>query len=208
MYNLNILTEDITNGLNDEFLSFIFFISVLCGIWVVINKNPIVSVLYLIGLYLSISVYLVLLGLSFIGLSYLLVYVGAVSILFLFILMLINIRISEILTDTNNSLPLAVLIGSYIYLYIYYMLFHNIIVSKDLSYNFILDDNIIYDSFKVNNNDIFMVSSKLWDGFLIEISHITNIGNILYTSYSIWLIIASIILLLAMIGSISITIKK
>jgi nicotine oxidoreductase len=64
----------------------------------------IVSALFLIGLFLSISCYLIILGLNFIGLSYLLVYVGAVSILFLFILMLINIRIGELLTDTSNSI--------------------------------------------------------------------------------------------------------
>jgi NADH-ubiquinone oxidoreductase chain 6 len=52
-----------------------------------------------------------ILGLNFIGLSYLLVYVGAVSILFLFILMLINVRISELLSNTSNSIPLAVLIA-------------------------------------------------------------------------------------------------
>jgi NADH:ubiquinone oxidoreductase subunit 6 (subunit J) len=46
---------------------------------------------------------------KFIGLSYLLVYVGAVSILFLFILMLINIRVSELVNDTNNNIPLAIL---------------------------------------------------------------------------------------------------
>jgi NADH-ubiquinone oxidoreductase chain 6 len=52
-----------------------------------------------------------MLGISFLGLSYLLVYVGAVSILFLFILMLINVRISELLSDTSSSIPLAVLIA-------------------------------------------------------------------------------------------------
>jgi NADH-ubiquinone oxidoreductase chain 6 len=82
----------------------------LSGILVIISKNPIVSVLFLIGLFLSISSYLIILGLSFIGLSYLLVYVGAVSILFLFILMLINIKGSEILSYTGNSIPLAIII--------------------------------------------------------------------------------------------------
>jgi NADH-ubiquinone oxidoreductase chain 6 len=88
----------------------------LCGILVIISKNPIVSVLFLIGLFLSIASYLIILGLNFIGLSYLLVYVGAVSILFLFILMLINVRISELLSNTSNSIPLAILISiSFIY---------------------------------------------------------------------------------------------
>jgi NADH-ubiquinone oxidoreductase chain 6 len=52
---------------------------------------------------------LILAGINYIGLSYILVYVGAVSILFLFILMLINIRISELLSETNNDIPLAIL---------------------------------------------------------------------------------------------------
>jgi NADH-ubiquinone oxidoreductase chain 6 len=47
----------------------------------------------------------------------------------------------------------------------------------------------------------------MWDGNLAETSHITTIGNIIYTSYPIWLIITSIILLLAMVGAIVITIK-
>ena len=87
-----------TNNLHYNFLNIISVISVLCGILVIISKNPVVSVLFLIGLFISIACYLMMLGINFIGLSYLLVYVGAVSILFLFILMLINVRVSELTT--------------------------------------------------------------------------------------------------------------
>jgi NADH-ubiquinone oxidoreductase chain 6 len=52
------------------------------------------------------------------------------------------------------------------------------------------------------------VTSVSWDGYLAETSHITSIGNILYANYSIWLIITSIILLLAMVGCIVITLKE
>src|ERR1700709_2527369 len=110
MNTLYILIETYTNGYRVEVLDIISLISVLCGILVIISKNPIVSVLFLIGLFLSISSYLMVLGINFIGLSYLLVYVGAVSILFLFILMLINVRISELLTNASNSIPLAIII--------------------------------------------------------------------------------------------------
>jgi NADH-ubiquinone oxidoreductase chain 6 len=61
---------------------------------------------------------------------------------------------------------------------------------------------------KLNNDKIAFATSKLWDGYLAETSHITSIGNIMYTSYSIWLILTSIILLLAMVGAIVITIKQ
>jgi NADH-ubiquinone oxidoreductase chain 6 len=72
--------------------------------------------------FLNIAGYLMLLGINFIGLSYLLVYVGAVSILFLFILMLINVRISELTTDNSNSIPLAIMIGIFFTVTLYKML--------------------------------------------------------------------------------------
>jgi NADH-ubiquinone oxidoreductase chain 6 len=61
---------------------------------------------------------------------------------------------------------------------------------------------------KLDNGEIVFVTSNIWDGNLAETSHITTIGNIMYTTYSIWLILASIILLLAMVGAIVITIKQ
>ena len=114
MSNIFILNEIITNNFNYGLLDIISLVSVLCGILVIISKNPIVSVLFLIGLFMSIAGYLMMLGINFIGLSYLLVYVGAVSILFLFILMLINVRISELVTDNSNSIPLAIMISVFI----------------------------------------------------------------------------------------------
>src|SRR2546429_4891989 len=110
MNSIFFINETFTNGYRAEVLDIISLLAILCGILVIISKNPIVSVLFLIGLFLCIASYLMILGLNFIGLSYLLVYVGAVSILFLFILMLINVRISELLSNTSNSIPLAILI--------------------------------------------------------------------------------------------------
>src|SRR5271155_5837979 len=110
MNSIFIVNETFTNGYSVEILDIISIISIISGILVITSKNPIVSVLFLIALFLSISSYLIIIGINFIGLSYLLVYVGAVSILFLFILMLINVRISELLSNTSNSIPLALII--------------------------------------------------------------------------------------------------
>jgi NADH-ubiquinone oxidoreductase chain 6 len=96
-------------GYSTSFLDVFAMLSILLGIFIIITKNPIISVLYLILLFSSVSCYLIFIGIKFIGISYLLVYVGAVSILFLFILMLINIRVSELISDTNNNLPLALI---------------------------------------------------------------------------------------------------
>ena len=110
MNNLYITYEYYTNGYITIILTLFSFLILLFGIFTIIIKNPVISVLFLIGLFAGVSCYLILLGISFIGLSYLIVYIGAVSILFLFILMLINIRISELQSDTSNSIPLAIII--------------------------------------------------------------------------------------------------
>lgn len=222
MNSLYILNESFTNGYRSEILDIISLSAILCGILVIISKNPIVSVLFLIGLFLSIASYLMILGLNFIGLSYLLVYVGAVSILFLFILMLINVRISELLSKTSNSIPLAIFITIAFNYPLYQILpysvasFNSYTVDLNNTLNDIRYHNYsdsLNKFFKLNgaeldNGEISFVTSKIWDGNLAETSHISSIGNIMYTSYSIWLILTSIILLLAMVGAIVITIKQ
>src|ERR1700709_1700216 len=109
MNNIFLLNDSITNGFRIEFVDTIYLVSTLLGLLTIVSRNPLVSVLFLIGLFVNVAGLLILIGYNFIGLAYILVYVGAVSILFLFILMLINIRISELLNETNNDIPLAVL---------------------------------------------------------------------------------------------------
>lgn len=216
------MSESYTNGYRIEILDIFAIIAVLSGILIIISKNPILSVLFLIGLFLSIACYLMTLGLNFIGLAYLLVYVGAVSILFLFILMLINIRISELLSNTSNSIPLAILIAISFNYPVNQILpwsiasFNSYIVNRlNTLYNILYNNTANFlnkffnlSSIELDKGEISFVTGKLWDGNLAETSHITSIGNIMYTSYSMWLILTSIILLLAMVGAIVITIKQ
>lgn len=219
--NIFLIKEILTNGFFYNTLDIISIFAILAGIFVITNKNPIISVLFLIGLFATISTYLIIIGLSFIGLSYLIVYVGAVSILFLFILMLINIRTSELQSNTSNSIALTGIVGGLIIYILFQLLPYEIAVLNNFNsnYNNIYNDNTINIvknntnilSFNkldiIKENILFYVSSKIWDGNLAESNHITSIGNIMYTNYSIWLILASFILLLAMVGSIVITIK-
>jgi len=197
MNSIFITYEAFTNGYNIEILDIISIVSIISGIFVIISKNPIISVLFLIGLFLSIASYLIILGINFIGLSYLLVYVGAVSILFLFILMLINVRISELLSDTSNSIPLAVIISIAFNYPLYEILpygissFNNYIFDLSNSFtkifykdNNLFNENINLSSNRIDNGEIFFVTSKIWDGNLAEISHISTIGNIMYSTYS------------------------
>jgi NADH-ubiquinone oxidoreductase chain 6 len=161
MTNLFILIETYTNGYKSDFLDYISLVAILCGIFVIISKNPIVSVLFLIGLFLSISSYLIMLGINFIGLSYLLVYVGAVSILFLFILMLINVRISELLSDSSNSLPLSVLVSFIFYYVIYEILPYNATIVNS-NFSGLAEATAAKRFFNVDdNNETVYVTSKL-----------------------------------------------
>jgi NADH-ubiquinone oxidoreductase chain 6 len=135
--------------------------------------------------------------------------------------MLINVRISELLSNTSNSIPLAILITISFNYPVYQVLPYSIAAfnSYTVDLNNTLND-IWYNNYsdylnkffrlsgELDNGEISFVSSKIWDGNLSETSHITSIGNIMYTSYSVWLIITSIILLLAMVGAIVITIKQ
>jgi NADH-ubiquinone oxidoreductase chain 6 len=139
-------------------------------------------------------------GMTFVGIAYLVVYIGAVSILFLFILMLINIRISELQSDTNNSLPLALIIGIFLYYFLYKVLPFS---------SFDIEDNKFVSLMSLSNySEDLYATSNIWDEILIDVSHIISIGNVIYTNYLLWIIIASIILLLAMVGTIIITIKS
>ncbi|KAH9806715.1 NADH dehydrogenase subunit 6 [Melampsora americana] len=194
MNNIFLLNDYITNGFRIELVDIIYLVSILLGVLTIISRNPVVSVLFLIGLFVNIAGLLILIGYSFMGLAYILVYVGAVSILFLFILMLINIRISELLNETNNDIPLAMLT-----VLLFYYIIGQVIPSN-------LTDNTIISSssnsfsevynVQLDNQILNLADLKQQIGYA-KPTHIASIGNII-----------SIILLLGMVGAIVITIKQ
>ena len=201
MSYIYILFDTYTNGFFFNAIDFLTLFSILSGIFVIVSRNPIVSVLYLIGLFLNISIYLILIGLNFIGLSYLLVYIGAVSILFLFILMLIDVRVSELQNETNNSLYLSIIIGLLFFINIGNVIHFTINTGSKIFDTF-------YNLIDYEYKNTSYVISKSWDGSIGETFDIINVGNVLYSNLSIWLIISSFILLLAMVGAIIINIKR
>lgn len=89
--------------------------AILSGILVITAKNPVISVLFLISVFINVAGYLVLLGVAYLGLVYIIVYVGAIAILFLFVIMMLNLRLVELL-DTGKAytqnLPLGTILGA------------------------------------------------------------------------------------------------
>jgi len=163
MNSLFLIKDFLYNGFEELIIDIIYMIAILFSILTIISMNPVVSVLFLIGLFVSISCILILVGYNFIGLSYILVYVGAVSILFLFILMLINIRISELLNETNNDVPLAILTVISFY-YIIRQNFSNNLADQNII-TYLTNPFIEENNTQINNNQdyseqIFYASSK------------------------------------------------
>jgi NADH-ubiquinone oxidoreductase chain 6 len=106
--------------MKDLLLNLLAIGAIISSVLVITSKNPVISVLYLICLFINTAAYLILLGIGFIGIAYILVYIGAITVLFLFVIMMINIKLVDILEvgrEYTKNLPLALLIG-FVFLYI------------------------------------------------------------------------------------------
>ena len=101
--------------MNYFLLDILSFGTILSSILVITSKNPVVAVIFLISLFINTAGYLILFGISFVGISYIIIYIGAITVLFLFIIMMINIRLLDILEIGNEytkNLPPALLVGT------------------------------------------------------------------------------------------------
>lgn len=101
--------------MNHFLLDILAFAAVLSGILVITAKNPVISVLFLISVFINVAGYLVLLGVAYLGLAYLIIYVGAIAILFLFVIMMLNLRLVELIDtgqEYTQNLPLGAIIGA------------------------------------------------------------------------------------------------
>lgn len=197
-------------------INILSFTTIISSILVITSKNPVISVVYLISVFVNAAGYLILSGIGFLGLSYIIVYVGAITVLFLFVIMMINISLTDII-DTGKqytkNLPLVFVVGS---LFLFEMF--NIL---PFSFNNVFGLNLIFDTitnfnlFIWNNNNLNFINnihttyqSNNADITFISFSQIEAIGQLIYTYAAILLIICSIILLLSMIAPIFISLNK
>ena len=163
---------------------FYFFslITIFSSIMVISSKNTIHAVFFLILDFVSISSLFIMLGAEFLGMITLIVYVGAVAVLFLFVVMMININFSELKSGFLNYLPFGSLIGLVILLELFIM-----VGAWKYKDNFLTTGEIVINK---------------------EITNTQSIGNVIYTDYIHYFQISGIILLVAMIGAILLTFQK
>ena len=95
------------------------FGTLISSVLVITSKNPVIAVVYLISTFVNAAGYLILIGVGFIGISYIIIYIGAITVLFLFVIMMINIKLTDILETGSaytKNIPLALSVG---FLFIY-----------------------------------------------------------------------------------------
>ena len=161
-------------------------IAVISAIMVTVSKNTVHSVFFLILDFISISCLFIMIGAEFLGMIMLIVYVGAVAVLFLFVVMMLNVAQQKnqwfISTTSSKHIPVGIIISTLIF-------FELIIVIGGWKYK--------PDLFNSNNFDITS-----------EVSNTHSLGQVLYTDYIHVFQISGMILLIAMIGAIVLTFRK
>ena len=161
-------------------------IAVVSAIMVTASKNTVHSVFFLILDFISISCLFIMIGAEFLGMIMLIVYVGAVAVLFLFVVMMLNVAQQKnqwfTAKDSSKHIPIGLIISTLIFVEI-------IIVIGGWKYK--------PEIFDINNS----VTQK-------SVSNTHSLGKILYTDYIHIFQISGMILLVAMIGAIVLTFRQ
>ena len=164
---------------------YLFLILILISaLGVIISRNIVQSVLYLILVFFLCSLLFIYLGADFIGLIILIVYIGAIAVLFLFVVMMLNVRVLELSSTFSVYLPLAIFL-SVIFLSLIFMLYFN-------SFNIVEFNTILTYTNWPNYNNIKIIA----------------IGQLLFNESFILFIGATLLLFVAMIGVIILTLNK
>jgi NADH-quinone oxidoreductase subunit J len=184
----------------EVFLFYMFSgLAIICGIMVISSRNPVFSVLFLVLVFCNAAGLLLLLETDFLAMLFLIVYVGAIAVLFLFVVMMLNVRITTLKESVLRYLPIGGLI-----LFIFFFEVISVI-NGDLVPFFSSKLACFENDFLILNQDL---KTTLWTNQIDPTTNIGALGEVLYTYYVYCFIIASLILLVAMIGAILLTMRK
>jgi NADH-ubiquinone oxidoreductase chain 6 len=197
-------------------INILAFSTLISSVFSITSKNPVISVLFLIATFVLSAGYLIFIGINFIGISYIIVYVGAIAVLFLFVIMMINIKLSDILetgSQYTKTLPLALSIGFFFIFIIFSLIklsYNNVpvlsIFLDILTYlNGLFSNYYIIKINLINSivDNIYYTSSS--DLIITIFQQIEVLGHSLYTYGAVLLITLSVILLLSMFAAIIIS---
>ena len=154
---------------------------IISALMVIFSRDPINSVLFLIFSFVNAAGIFLLAGAEFLALILVIVYVGAVAVLFLFVIMMLDFNIENTKKETRKYLPLGLFIGAILFLEITLMIYTPEIFSNE-----------------------FKIIGKSYTG---NQSNTEILGNLIYTDYFLQFQLAGFILLVAMIGAIVLTLR-
>ena len=169
------------------FFYFFSFIAIVSAIMLTVSRNTVHSVFFLILDFISVSCLFIMIGAEFIGMIMLIVYVGAVAVLFLFVVMMLNVAQQKnqwfVAEKSSSHLPVGLIVSIIIF-------FELIIVIGGWKYK----------------PDLIVTSSNL--GVSSNTTNTHSIGEVLYTDYIHLFQLSGMVLLVAMIGAIVLTFRK
>ena len=198
----------------ETFFFFLFSsIALTSAIFVIYSKNTVYSVFFLILVFTNITGLLLVVEVEFLAIMLIIIYVGAITVLFLFVVMMLDIKK---VTNKNNNygyLPVIFLISSMFFIQIFY------IYSKSFtSYQYFINKNItmgtysrLCEAWAIRYTKAYIDFPYIYTKFILKIDSITNIetlGQTLYTYYAFFLLTAGLILLIALIGAVTLTLKE
>lgn len=175
--------------INLEFFFYLFsFLCVISSIFVIVSKNPLHSIIYLILVFCNIVFLLLLHKIEFLSMVFLIVYIGAIAVLFLFVVYMLNIKVIEL-----NESNFTYLIG----IFFFFILFFFYFIINFLNINFFFNSNF----FELDYNFDFL--NKFYN-----INNLNLISRVVYNDYFFIFFIIGLILLIAMVGAIILTSQR
>jgi len=166
-------------------------VAVASSILVVTSQNPVFAVLSLVVVFIALSAYMAILGLTFVSLVYLIIYVGAIAMLFLFVIMLMDLKLVELSVINEaaegGEYPSALVIGL-----LAVFAFKGLIPFPH--YPSVFDTLTLGLAHATN--------SFQWVTSFVSFSQVETLGFLLFTTYPLLLIMTGLILLIALIGPI------
>ncbi|MBN8961970.1 MAG: NADH-quinone oxidoreductase subunit J [Xanthobacteraceae bacterium] len=164
-------------------LFFYLFSAVLVGsaVMVIASRNPVHSVLFLILAFVNASGLFILLGAEFLAMILVVVYVGAVAVLFLFVIMMLDVDFAELREGFLEYLPVGLLVGAI----------------------FLAELLLVAGGWVINPTVAKTITAPIPG----NVSNTEAIGLVLYTTYIHYFQVAALVLLVAMIGAIVLTLR-
>ena len=181
------------------FLKIFLVLVIFSGLLTIMSSNPVHSVFYLILAFVASTLVLLTLNVEFIAMLFLVVYIGAISVLFLFVVMMLNIKVVELNEKIIQYLP----IGAFIILIFFFEIFYMINVSL-----FNMNNDFMH-VFWNDLNSFILVNLELSNFYTLldTFTNISVLSQALYTKYIYLFIISGMILLVAMLGAILLTLN-